>query len=248
MTLRTTTLAGAIAAAFAIAAAAAPIDARAEAEHDHSDTASPVTMGHGMMGHETMGMGMMGMMGGNASPAELDTIHQLVVNHDSITRTVTKLADGIRTLTESDDPRIAELIKDHVAAMIPRMEARRDLDLPIETQALRDIMRNGDKVTTTVETTDKGSIVTQTSTDPAVVAALQEHADGVSDIVSRGMEAIHTAMMNNHGAMAGGHSQMGQSMMGHGMMGQGMMGNGMMGRGMMGGGMMPQPMMRRTHP
>lgn len=179
----------------------------------------PMAMGTGM----TMGLG-----GGDATTAELGVIHELIVNHDRINRTVTNLADGIRTVTESDDPRIAQLIKDHVADMIARVETRRDPNLAIESDALHSIMRNGDKVKTTVETTDKGSIVTQTSSDATIVAALQDHAGEVSDIVDRGMEAIHTAMMNARGAMPGA--------MRHGVgAAGGMMHGGMMHRSMMGG-------------
>jgi hypothetical protein len=169
--------------------------------------------GHATEDMRPMAMGMMmGLGGGDATTAELGVIHELIVNHDRINRTVTNLADGIRTVTESDDPRIAQLIKDHVADMIARVDTRRDPNLAIESDALHSIMRNGDKVKTTVETTDKGSIVTQTSSDATIVAALQDHAGEVSDIVDRGMEAIHTAMMNARGAMQGG--MMHRSMMG----------------------------------
>jgi hypothetical protein len=75
--------------------------------------------------------------------------------------------------------------------------------LPIESPALRTILRNGDKVRSTVQTTANGAIVTQTSVDPDTVRALQEHAAEVSDLVQRGMVAIHEAMMRN-GGMHGG--------------------------------------------
>ena len=58
-------------------------------------------MGSGMMG---MGAGMMGMSGGSATMDERRDIHGLLFNHDRIKRTVTNLPDGIRTVTESDDP------------------------------------------------------------------------------------------------------------------------------------------------
>lgn len=46
----------------------------------------------------------MGMMGGNATAGERSDLHDLLFNHDRIKRTVTNLPDGIRTVTESDDP------------------------------------------------------------------------------------------------------------------------------------------------
>jgi hypothetical protein len=75
--------------------------------------------------------------------------------------------------------------------------------LPFESPALRTILRNGDKVRSTVETTANGAIVTQTSADPDTVRALQEHAAEVSDLVQRGMIAIHEAMMKNAGMHGG---------------------------------------------
>ena len=82
-------------------------------------------MGSGMMG---MGPGMMnmgqrlgegsdtaGMSHGSATAEEMRIIHELLANHDRIKRTVTNLPNGIRTVTESDDPQTAQWIKTHVA-------------------------------------------------------------------------------------------------------------------------------------
>jgi hypothetical protein len=92
-----------------------------------------------------------------------------------------------------------------------RVEVGDDPGLPIESPALRAIFRNKDKIKSTVETTDKGIIVVQTSADPDTVAVLQQHASEVSDLVKGGMAALHTAMMRNGGMMmhgAGGHAGM----------------------------------------
>jgi acylphosphatase len=127
----------------------------------------------------------------------MDVIHKLIINHDLIKRSVTNLPDGIRTVTESDDARIAQFIKTHVASMGERVDAQRDPNLPIESQALHTIFRNKDKIKTTVETTEKGVIVIQISGDQETVAALQQHASEVSDLVRGGMFAVQTAMMRN---------------------------------------------------
>jgi hypothetical protein len=165
-------------------------------------------MGPGMMGMG-MGPGMMGAMGhGSATTAEMNVIHDLIANHERIKRTVTNLPDGIRTVTESDDPRIAQLIKTHVASMGERVDAGNDPGLPIESQALHSIFGDKDKIRTTYETTPNGVIVAQTSNDPQTVAALQQHASEVSDLVKGGVAAIHLAMMRNgtmmHGRMMRG--------------------------------------------
>jgi hypothetical protein len=164
-------------------------------------------MGPGMMG---MGPGMMGMSHGSASASEMADIHDLFLDHDRIRRTVTNLPDGIRTLTESDDPQIAEVIKRHVAEMGKRVEQGRDPDLPIETPALRAIFRDKDKIKSAYEMTEKGVVVVQTSSDAETVKALQTHAAEVSDLARRGMPAAHEAMMRNMGGMMHGmHDRMG---------------------------------------
>ena len=112
-----------------------------------------------------MGLGMMGMMGGNATMGERRDIHELFSNHDHIKRTVTNLPDGIRTVTESDDPQVAATIKKHVAEMGKRVEEGRDPGLPIESPALHAIFRNKDKIKNAYEVTEKGIVVVQTSTD-----------------------------------------------------------------------------------
>jgi hypothetical protein len=174
-------------------------------------------MGHGMM---------MGMNHGSATMDERRDIHSLLFNHDRINRSVTNLPDGIRTVTESDDPEIAETIRKHVAEMGQRVEEGRDPDLPIQSPALHSIFRYKDKIKSTYEVTDKGIVVVQTSTDARAVKALQDHAADVTDLVQRGMVAAHETMMKNRGGMMG-HGMHG-GRMGHGMHG-GRMGHGMRG-------------------
>ena len=163
-------------------------------------TADAQGPGRGMMGMRG-GMGMMGMARDSATRAQMGVIHQLVVNHERITRTVTNLPDGIRTVTESDDSLVARGIKEHVATMNDRVVAGDDPGLPVESEALHALFRNKDKIRTQVDTTAKGIVVVQTSTDSVTVAALQQHASEVSELVRGGMAAMHEAMMKNGGMM-----------------------------------------------
>jgi hypothetical protein len=163
-------------------------------------------MGPGMMG---MGPGMMGMNHGSATVSEHNDIRELFFNHDRIRRTVTNLPDGIRTVTESDDPQVAEVIKKHVTEMGRRVDEGRDPGLPIESPALHSLFRDKDKIKSTYEVTDKGIIVVQTSTDASVVKALQDHAAEVSDLAQRGMVAAREAMMKNVGGMMHGRMMSG---------------------------------------
>lgn len=149
------------------------------------------------------GPGMTGMRHDSSSIALMGVIHELVVNHDRIKRTVTNLPDGIRTVTESDDPRLAELIKQHVATMGQLVSKGDDPGLPIESKAVHAIFREKDKIRSSTETTAKGIVVVQTSSDSTVVSALQHHAAEVSELVQGGMAAMHAAMMKNGGMMHG---------------------------------------------
>jgi hypothetical protein len=172
----------------------------------------PGQIGSGMMHHRGgdanfgiagMGRGTMGMGHDPATRSQLGDIHALLINHDRIKRTVTNLPDGIRTVTESDDPQVAALIKTHVAEMGQRVKAGDDPGLPIESPALRAIFRSKDKIQTSYETTAAGVIVVQTSTDADTVAVLQKHAAEVTDLAQGGMAALHTAMLRNNGGIMG---------------------------------------------
>jgi len=175
-------------------------------------------MGHGMgmrHDHGPMGMGrgagmrpgMMGMMGGTATASEMQELHEMFVNHDRIKRTVTELPNGIRTVTESDDPEIAGILVSHVVGMMKRVKEGRDPKLPIQSPWLEVIFRNKDKIETSVEPTEKGVVVTQTSTDAETARALQKHAADVNELVRRGMAAAHETMMRNMAARRGPRDQ-----------------------------------------
>jgi hypothetical protein len=172
-------------------------------------------MHEGMM-HEGAGPAMMGRgtmdHGGNrATVDQVRDIHALLADHERIKRTVTNLPDGIRTVTESDDAAVARTIKTHVVDMMRRVKAGANADLPMQTSKLHAIFRNKDKISTAVETTEKGIIVVQTSNDPQTVAALQAHASDVTGLVQGGMAALHASMMKEGGMMHGGmmdHSAM----------------------------------------
>jgi hypothetical protein len=190
--------------------------------HDHmmgSGMRGQGMHGQGMRRQGMMGGGMMGMGRGSATADDMGTIHELAVHHDKIKRTVENLPDGIRTVTESDDPEIAKLIKEHVAKMGERVRAGKMMRVPLESPAVHEIYRNKDKIRTTTEQTAKGVIVVQTSADPKIAKLLQAHAVEVTSLVEGGMEAMHGAMMRN---MHGGNGAMMGPMMGMNHDGRGM--------------------------
>jgi len=156
--------------------------------------AHPGGMGPGMMRQGMMGQGMGGPMAGgmqhgDASFADdMRLVHAMLFDHDKIRRTVTNLPEGIRTLTESGDPGVARAIKAHVASMEQRLKEGKIFNLFSPTLPV--LFENKDKIRTVVEMTDRGSVVTQTSGDAKVVAALQAHALEVSELARDGMAAM----------------------------------------------------------
>ena len=166
--------------------------------------AQPAGMGPGMM--HGMGPGatagshgpMAGMVArltrqDAGSSADMGLVHELLVNHDKIRRTVTNLPNGIKTVTESDDPQVAQAIKAHVASMSQRLGDGREFN--IFSTTLPVLFENKDKIKSTVEMTEKGSVVTRTSTDAKVVTALQGHAAEVTELAQEGMVAMRRGMM-----------------------------------------------------
>jgi hypothetical protein len=151
-------------------------------------------MQHGPMGgamqHERP---MAGMHSGDAAfQADMQLVHEMLAGHDKIKRSVENLPDGIRTVTESDDPQVAQALKAHVASMEQRLKDGRIFNLFSSTLPV--LFDNKDKIKTTVEMTEKGCIVTQTSADAKVVAALQAHAGEVDELAREGMAAMMRGM------------------------------------------------------
>lgn len=131
----------------------------------------------------------------DAFPADMQLVHHMLQSHDKIRRTVTNLPDGIRTVTESDDPQVAQLIKAHVGSMEKRLEEGRIFNLFSPTLPV--LFEHKDNIRTSVETTETGVVVSQTSSNTKVVAALQAHAVEVSELARDGMVAMMRAARAN---------------------------------------------------
>lgn len=154
-------------------------------------------MGHGMS-YDTAGHGpmrgpvaMLTRQDANSS-ADMAIVMNLVHNNTGIRRVVTNLPDGIRTVTESDDPKVAADIKAHVASMSGRLKDGREFNLFSTTLPV--IFDNAAKIKSSLEFSDKGVIVTRTSSDQKIVAALQAHAGEVSELVRDGMAGMRRGM------------------------------------------------------
>ena len=160
---------------------------------------------HAMMhGHGADGTGhdeatMPGLQGLDATPGESAELAVLFRNFQTLTREVDTLPDGIRTVTRSSDPEVMAALVSHVAGMTARVADGRDPQIFIQSPTLDIFFARPQAITTEIEVTDAGVVVTQTSTDPEVVAALHTHAGEVSDIAARGMQAVHERMMRAAG-------------------------------------------------
>lgn len=157
--------------------------------------------GQGMHSHGSGGMmahnmaTMPGLRGEDATPTESRELAILFRNFRTMKREVENLPNGIRTKTYSTDPKVMEALVSHVVGMIDRVEEGRDPKIFIQSPTLDIFFQRHKSIVNDIDITDDGIIVTQTSTDPEVVAALQLHAAEVSDMAARGMHAVHEMMM-----------------------------------------------------
>ena len=172
--------------------ALAPLAGMAHAQHSRGTGPMHEAM-HGAAGHGSMA-GPVGMLTkqDTASAADLSIVMDMVHANTAIRRNVTNLPDGIRTVTESDDPAIAAKIKAHVASMSARLADGREFN--IFSTTLPVLFDNASKIVSKVEMTEKGVTVTRTSSDAKVVAALQAHAGEVTELVKEGPVAMHRGM------------------------------------------------------
>ena len=116
----------------------------------------------------------------------------LLANGDKISREVKKLDDGVETLTESDDAKVAAKIQEHVDAMYARVDEVRPLHM--RDPLFRELFRHADKIDMKHEKTEKGVRVVETSDDPYVAKLIQEHAKVVSLFIKNG----HAEVRKNH--------------------------------------------------
>lgn len=157
-------------------------------------------MGHRMRHHGAGGAGhdevnMPGLRGLDATDEESAELAEMFRNFQRITREVSNLPNGIRTTTYSESEELMSVVVSHVVGMIERVKDGRDPKVFIQSPTLDVLFEHRDQIVTSIETTDEGIVVTQTSDNPEVVTALQTHAAEVSDMVDHGMAAVHEMMM-----------------------------------------------------
>ena len=150
---------------------------------------------HGADGTGHDEINMPSLRGANATPEESAELAVMFRNFETITRDVTNLPNGIHTVTRSSDEDVMDQLVSHVFGMIGRVEDNDDPEIIIQSRTLDIFFERGDEIETEIELTDEGIVVIQTSEDPELIAALQEHAAEVTELADRGMAAVHEKMM-----------------------------------------------------
>jgi ubiquinone/menaquinone biosynthesis C-methylase UbiE/intracellular sulfur oxidation DsrE/DsrF family protein len=155
------------------------VQAIADPQHHSQDRGPGRGRGRGM------GRGI-GRGPDTAMRADQDVFHYLLDHHAAIRREVKLLDNGVETVTESDDADVTAKIQEHVAAMQGRMKSGSGLRFwdPLFV-ALFD---NYERIEMTVENTDHGVKVTETSKNPFAAKLIQAHAAVVTKFVEHGFE------------------------------------------------------------
>ena len=143
-------------------------------------------MRDGMMGDMPDWMMSRGQMMDPQMMRDMPVIHGLLTAHEQIQREVEDVPGGIRSVTTSADPEIAQLIRTHVWQMKERMEDGR----PIRRMdpVFRELFEHHDKIDIDIEEIPGGVRVLETSDDPQVTLLIRQHArHAVSEFVEGGM-------------------------------------------------------------
>ena len=141
---------------------------------------------------------MPGLQGKDTTDQEVHDLKNIFTNHKKITRNVTNVPNCIKTITFSQDEKVKESIINHVSMMTTRMAENKNPEVMIQSPTLTELFKYYDQIETEIEVTDTGIAVIQTSENLEVVKLLQTHASEISDMVDRGMQAVHERMEKTH--------------------------------------------------
>jgi len=117
--------------------------------------------------------------------------HALVFDHASVTRSIEKLSNGVRTITTTSNPELLPILRKHprqMAELYGQGGMVRGWD-PL----FRELAAVSDKVKMEFKDIENGVEVLSTSDDAEVVKLIQAHADKVSEMAARGIPAMHEA-------------------------------------------------------
>lgn len=147
--------------------------------------------------HKGKGMSQRGGGGRGAANdptkrADMQDIHYLLANRKQIRRRVMNLPNGVRTLTESNNPQVAKRIQKHVHTMHNRVVTRRPIHL--RDPLFRVLFANAGQIKMSVRNTAKGVQVEQIGRTPLAAKLVQAHAAVLSLFIANG----HAEVRKNH--------------------------------------------------
>ncbi len=124
--------------------------------------------------------------------ADMALFRYLLDHRDRIQRTVTEIDNGVVTVTESDDAEVRSRLREHVKSMYARVDEGR----PIHARdpLFAEISRHADQIQMTMEDTERGIRIRETSEDPYVAKLIKAHAKVVDAFLENG----HAEMMKDH--------------------------------------------------
>lgn len=120
-------------------------------------------------------------------PEARQNIHLLFNQHAAVTRTVTMTKDGYVSLTESENPKVAAALKEHVRQMEARLKS--GLMVRRHDPAFVEFAKHYDDISHAMEPTENGLKMTVTGKTPAAIKVAQNHANVVTDFATNGWEA-----------------------------------------------------------
>ena len=149
--------------------------------------------------HQHDEVNMPGLQGKDTTEQEVNDLKTIFRSHKGISRFVSKLPNGIVTVTEAQNVELREAIVSHVSMMITRLQEGKNPRVIIQSPTLDALSNVYNEINAEIEITDTGVKVIQTSANADVVKLLHTHAEEVSDMAKRGMEAVHERMsVNQH--------------------------------------------------
>ena len=154
---------------------------------------APSAQAQGMMGGGMMGGGMGAMMSPENMRGPMRTGMELFERHTLMDRKVTELPNGVHDVTTSSDPTTAALLKEHVVEMYARLDQNRPFPYPM-SNSVPQMFANPMKYQRKLDILPDGVAVTETSSDPEMVAVIKAHARELNRFVEEGMPAMMRGM------------------------------------------------------
>lgn len=128
---------------------------------------------------------------GRLSETDRGVIHQLFESHDAIVRTVETTEDGYRASTTSKDPKVAQFLKDHVAAMKKRLAGGagvRNWD-----PAFVEFRQHYQDMSVEVTEREDGISVAVKGSSPEAIEVARNHASIITGFVDKGSVQMHAS-------------------------------------------------------